>query len=228
MGVFSKDGAWWIDYYAQGRRKRERIGGPLTGSMKKVAQDVLAKRRVELAEGKFLDKRKVPKCTFDELASLYLDWAKVNHSGFASTRSRVGLMQAEFGMCQLSAITPLIVDTYAAKRAAVRKPATVNREIQILHHMFCKALEWGKALTNPIQHQRPLRTNNRRLRYLSLEEMEQLLVVADDVLRPILISAFIQGFDAANFFSSPGKISISGRGSSAWCTPRMGSAGSSP
>jgi hypothetical protein len=66
MGVFSRDGAWWIDNYAQGRRKRERIGGPLTGSMKKVAQDVLAKRRVELAEGKFLDKRKVPKCTFDE------------------------------------------------------------------------------------------------------------------------------------------------------------------
>src|SRR5882724_1714151 len=200
MGVFARDGAWWIDFYAQGRRKRERIGGPLTGAMKKVALDVLAKRRVELAEGKFLDKRKVPKCTFDELASLYLEWAKVNHSGYASTRSRVEQMRAEFGVCQLSAITPLLVDTYVAKRAAIRKPATVNRELQILHHMFRKAQEWGKALTNPVKHHRRLRANNRRLRYLSLEEKDRLLEVADEVLRPILITALHTGLRRSELF----------------------------
>jgi integrase len=161
---------------------------------------VLAKRRVELAEGKFLDKRKVPKCTFDELAALYLDSAKVNHSGYASTRSRVGQMQAKFGMFQLSSITPLIIDTYAAKRAAVRKPATVDRELQILHHMFCKAQEWGKALANPVKHHRPLRANNRRFRYLSLEEKDRLLEVADDVLRPLLITALHTGFRRSELF----------------------------
>jgi integrase len=200
MGVFAKDRAWWIDYYAQGRQKRERIGGPLTGAMKKVALDVLAKRRVELAEGKYLDKRQVPRCAFDELAGLYLEWARVNHQGYASTRSRVGHLLAAFGTRQLSTITPLIVDTYMAQRAEVRKPATVNRERQILHHMFSKAQEWGKALVNPVAHQRPLRTNNRRLRYLSLEEKDRLLEVADDVLRPLLITALHTGLRRGELF----------------------------
>ncbi|MFC1491144.1 hypothetical protein ACFLQ0_00955 [Nitrospinota bacterium] len=72
MGVFKKDGAWWIDCYVSGRRKRERIGGPLTVAMKKVASDTLAKRKVEIAENKFLDKKKEPKGSFSELADLYL------------------------------------------------------------------------------------------------------------------------------------------------------------
>ena len=61
MGVTRKNSAWWIDYYVNGRRKRERIGGPLTMAMKKVASDTLAKRRVEIAENKFLDRKKEPK-----------------------------------------------------------------------------------------------------------------------------------------------------------------------
>jgi integrase len=81
-----------------------------------------------------------------------------------------------------------------AKRAGIRRPATVNREIQILNHMFRKALD------NPVKHQRPLRVNNRRLRYLSLEEMERLLAGADDVLRPILIAALHTGFRRSELF----------------------------
>ena len=97
MGVFTKGEAWWIDYYVEGRRKRERIGGPLTKAMKKVAADTLSKRRVELAEGKYLDKRKVPRCTLNELADQYLGWAKTHHRGFESTMYRVETFRKEFG-----------------------------------------------------------------------------------------------------------------------------------
>jgi hypothetical protein len=67
-----------------GRRKRERIGPD-----KKLAATVLQKRKVAIAEGKYLEKTRVPHCTFDELAQLYLPWAQVNHRGYASTKSRV-------------------------------------------------------------------------------------------------------------------------------------------
>jgi integrase len=186
--LHKKQGMYWIDYYMNGHRKRERIGPD-----KKLAETVHQKRKVEIAEGKFLDKRKVPRCTFNELGALYLKWAQVNHDGYASTQSRVKHLQEEFGPLQLSTITPLMIDHYVAKRAGIRKPATVNRELQILHHMLRKAQEWGKALDNPVKHQRPLRVNNGRLRYLSLEEMQRLLAVADDVLHPILIAALHTG-----------------------------------
>ena len=134
MAVFKKHSVYRIDYYVSGRRKRERIGPD-----KRLAETVLRKRKVEIAEGKYLDKRMVPRCTFTELAALYLEWAKVHHRGYASTRSCVQQLQGEFGALQLSAITPLMVDAYVAKRAEIRKPAIINSELQMLRHMFHKA-----------------------------------------------------------------------------------------
>jgi hypothetical protein len=136
MAVFKKQGVYWIDYYVNGRRRRERIGPD-----KRLAETVLQKRKVAIAEGKYLDKRAVPRCTFTEMAQLYLPWAQVNHRGYASTRSRVARLCETFGSMQLREITPMEVDAYVAARATLRRPATVNREVQLIHHMFVKALE---------------------------------------------------------------------------------------
>src|SRR5215472_18737687 len=101
MGVFKKQGVYWIDYYVSGHRKRERIGPD-----KRLAETVLRKRKVEIAEGKYLDKKKIPRCTFRELAALYLPWAQTNHRGYVATRSLVCLLCQVFGDQQLSEITP--------------------------------------------------------------------------------------------------------------------------
>ncbi len=50
MAVFKKQGVYWIDYYVSGQRKRERIG-----PSRRQVETVLQKRKVEIAEGKFLD-----------------------------------------------------------------------------------------------------------------------------------------------------------------------------
>jgi hypothetical protein len=103
MAVFKKQGVYWIDYYVNGRRKRERIGPD-----RRLAETVLQKRKVEIAEGKYLDKRTVPCWTFAELAQMYLPWAQVNHRGYASTRSRVTHLRDAFGSLQLREITPMV------------------------------------------------------------------------------------------------------------------------
>jgi integrase len=196
MAVFKKQGVYWIDYYVQGRRKRERIGPD-----KRLAETVLQKRKVAIAEGKYLDKKRVPRCTFDELAALYLTWAQTNHQGFAPTKSRVKRLQETFGPYQLRDITPLMVDEYIQKRVTTCKPGTVNRETQLLSHMFKRAIAWGKALENPAAHLRPLRVNNRRLRYLSHKEITSLLSAADDILRPMVRVALHTGLRRSEQFS---------------------------
>ncbi len=49
MAIFKKQGVYWVDYYVNGRRKRERIGPD-----KRLAETVLRKRKMEIAEGKCL------------------------------------------------------------------------------------------------------------------------------------------------------------------------------
>jgi hypothetical protein len=49
MGVFKKQGVYWIDYYVNGHRKREQAGPD-----KRLTEAVL-KKKVELVEGKSLD-----------------------------------------------------------------------------------------------------------------------------------------------------------------------------
>jgi integrase len=196
MAVFKKQGVYWIDYYVSGRRKRKRIGPD-----ERLAETVLRKRQVAIAEGKYLDKRRIPRCTFPELAALYLPWAQANHRSYSSTKSRVGLLCQAFGDRQLSAMTPLIVDEYLSQRAASVKPATVNRDVVVLRHMFVKAMEWGKALANPVAHVKPLRVDNRRLRYLSNEEMARLLAAADEILRPLVLVALHTGLRRGEMFA---------------------------
>jgi len=74
MGVLKKGKSWYIDYYVQGRRKREKIG-----PSKAQARVVLQKRKVEIAEEKFLDIQRHQKVKFEEMARSYVEtYAKYN------------------------------------------------------------------------------------------------------------------------------------------------------
>ena len=86
-----------------------------------------------------------------------------------------------------------VIDSLLERRASTVKPATLNRDFGVLRHMFTKAEEWGMALSSPARHLRLLQVNNKRLRYLSKEDIEGLLASADEVLRPILMTALHTG-----------------------------------
>ena len=62
MGIFRRGKNFWIDYYAQGRRKREKVG-----ESKSLAELALKKRKVEIAENKFLDIQRDNKIKFEEI-----------------------------------------------------------------------------------------------------------------------------------------------------------------
>ncbi|GEM_PF-1546001 len=65
MAIYKKKTDYYIDYYANGRRIREKVG-----SSKTLAENVLRKRKLAIAENRFLDVRKQNKIKFEEVKDI--------------------------------------------------------------------------------------------------------------------------------------------------------------
>ena len=194
MGVFKKQGVYWIDYYVSGHRKRERIGPD-----KRLAEMVLRKRKVEIAEGKCLERRKPIATTFDELADAYLKYARENKRSWDWDATSIKKLSEDFGGKRLTEITLAAVERYKAFRMASKTiyrrhptPATWNRKLACLKHMFNVArkglieLKGGVPTENPVSAVEFLEEHNIRDRVLTPEEFARMLEVSPDYLKPVL------------------------------------------
>ncbi len=180
---------WYIDYRAYGKRYRECIG-----TNKKLAQEVLHKRLVEIAEGKFLDKKSRLNIKFEDFANDYIElYSKHNKKDWKKDITRLKSLTAFFGGKYLYMITPLQVEEYKSKRVKEVSSATVNRELACIKHMFTMAIHWGKADNNPVKKVKLFRENNQRLRYLEKEEAERLVRNCKGYAKRIVIIALNTG-----------------------------------
>ena len=161
--------------------------------MRKIRKSV---RGQEVREGKRPELRKIKDYTLIELAQPYLQWAERQRSYKTKGYLIQGLLK-EFGNIPLRGFTTLLVEQFQTRRLnAGNKPATANRLLSTLGHMFTKAVEWDmveEEVLKRIRRARPLPENNRRLRFLSLEECGRLIDSSDDHLRPIVITALNTG-----------------------------------
>lgn len=191
MGVYKKGKNWYIDYYLKGRRKRRKIG-----TSKKLAQQVLNDVHLKIAKGEYLGVYDEKKILFEEFSQQYLAFSKANKA--ESTYQRrdkvsVSHLITAFQERYLFDITPRMVEKYKAKRLEKVAPATVNRELACLKHMYTKAIEWGYLKTNPVKAVKLLKEPPGRLRYLRPEEVKKLLDVCRGYLRSIVITALNTG-----------------------------------
>jgi hypothetical protein len=92
MGVFKKQGVYWIDYYVNGHRKRERIG-----PNKRLAATVLQKRKVAIAEGKYLDTQRPITATFEEMTTAYSAYSRKNKPSWDRDERSVKRLASVFG-----------------------------------------------------------------------------------------------------------------------------------
>lgn len=196
MGIYRKGESWYIDYYVLGRRKREMIG-----PSKKLAEAVLSKRKVEIAENRYLDIKKNEKLTFDDFSNTFLELhSKINKKpgSYKCDKNLINNLSQVFGGKYLFSITAMMVEEYKTKRIKEkRKPATVNREVACLKCIFNKAIEWGKVHDNPARNVKLLRENNIRLRFLEKEEIDTLLDACSEHLKPVVIVALNTGMRRA-------------------------------
>lgn len=203
---------YWIEYYYEGRRRRERIG-----PNKALAQTVLQKRLVERAEGRLLDKKKEDKIRFDELTKWYLRLPEVKAKKSCDRDERsLDKLNDFFGTKLLSQITPSIISEYQSNRLTEKsyrgeatKPATINREIACLRSMFNKAIRDGKSERNPTKGVKFLPENNVRMRMLSPEEWERYKENCEPWYLPIAIAAYRTSMRKAEIINlAPSRVDL--------------------
>ncbi|MGA2463706.1 MAG: site-specific integrase [Thermodesulfobacteriota bacterium] len=193
-GIYKRGNVYWIRYAGlDGRIIRESSHSPKL----KEAGDLLIGRRNEIKEGRQPEVRKrIVDHTFYELAEQYLKWAERQRS-FQSKKSFVEQLTDAFGTTPLRQFSSMLLEQYQTERLQRgNKPATANRLLATLKHMFTKAVEWEmveEGTLKRIRKAKLLEENNRRLRYLSIEECQSLLNACDFHLRPIVICGLHTG-----------------------------------
>lgn len=191
-------GEYYLDYRdPQGKRIRERVGPNL-----KAAETILGKRKTEMAEDRYLDKRNAGRLRWEALCDRYEEWAKVHkeRSYKTSVKYQLAMLRKRFEGKTLAEITPLFLDKYVAERAGEVSSSTVNRETALISHMFTKAIEWGEAESNPWKGRKKLREPSHRIRFLSLKELAVLKAKADAEMRQLITVATETGLRRGELF----------------------------
>jgi len=193
-GIYKRGTVWWIRYAApDGTIRRE-------SSKSKnftVAEAKLTARRKDVQEGRDpAPIKQITNITFAELAEQYLP-LMAEQKAFGSKKGFVKILVDEFGNLPLRRFGTRLIEEYRTRRLTEgKKPATVNRHLATLKHMFAKAVEWellDEDTLKRVRRAKQLPENNRRLRYLSVEECRDLIHACTPHVRSIVITALNTG-----------------------------------
>lgn len=189
MAIFFKRGSYYIDYYADGRRVREKVGPSL-----KLARLAEMKRKTEAAEGKFHLGRPKPSITFAQAADMYWDLHASKTPGACSTVYMLGTLKKAFGAKRLDQVT--VPDILAWRNDVLENntAAYTNRLHAVLRAVFNRAIEWEKfAGRNPAARVKAFRVENARLRFLEREEIPRLLAACSPQIHALVVCALMTG-----------------------------------
>ena len=185
---------YWIEYYWEGKRTRERIG-----MSKQAAENRFRYVQTSKAEGRTIRKNKNTIITLGSLREWYLDLSEVKQRrSFSSIKKCLRICVEGIGDITVSQLSKNRLELFRKKRLTeiskrkgrTVKPSTVNRDVSNLRAMLNKALEHAKIEINPIGRIKLLEENNVRERVLSQDEFESLYLHCPPSLKGIVLIGF--------------------------------------
>lgn len=184
-GVFEqKPGVWWIQYFADGKRRREKVG------RKSDAIKLYQTRKAEIYAGIKLPGhrgRGQGGVKFGELVDDVIAYTR-EHKSARTYEVRGGIIKRVWGKRIASTITPPELETWLADHC--KTPASVNRYRAIFSLCFRRGMENGKVSVNPARLVRHRREPRGRMRFLTREEFEVLRGVIE-AQHPAHVTEFV-------------------------------------
>ena len=113
----------------------------------------------------------------------------------------LGHLHKYFGAVELGTISPLEIEGYQQARIREVCPATVNRELALLKHMFNMAERWGfHRVSNPVRLVKFLREDNLQFQTISEEEERALIAECPPYLQDMVTFAINTGLRSGEIF----------------------------
>ncbi len=163
----------------------------------KFALRLLAKRQAAILEDRFDLHELKQSPRFSDFAKEYLEaYSKFNKSPQSHRRDHTSIknLNNHFGNYRLKEIKPMLIEQYKRKRIeAGRMPATINRELACMKHMYTIATRNEMARSNPVKIVKFLREDNVIQRVLSRSDEEKLLEYAKPPIKRVVICALETG-----------------------------------
>jgi len=148
------------------------------GEAKDWAGDVERKMRM----GRYQDVRPVEKLRFAEVINRYLDQVSTTKRPNSESRDKVSAKAILNGFgseISMADVNPQRLAAYRDARMKVVSPSTIQKEFAFLSHMFNVARrEWGLPVENPVAEIARPKVRNNRTRFLTKEEAQKLLDIA--------------------------------------------------
>jgi len=192
--VFLRGSAWVGEYRDLGIIKRKALGNKKIIT-KTMAREMLKKieQKVKLGQYDMLDATIPTLKEFSEDYLKYIRYIKRNRS-WKDTIYHLRSLKSTLGDKKLSEITSGNIDDYKLTRLLKVKPASVNRELACLSHLFNYAKREKRFFAeNPVSISKLLPENNQVERILTLEEETKLLILCNPYLKPIIVTALQTG-----------------------------------
>ncbi len=200
MGVYKKNNRWYIDYYENGKRKREVVTIPEKDPAKitlREAEAALNIRKAEIATGKFDITKTEKPIKFEKLVKSYLVWADENHKSPERDHGACKNLLAYFKGNNIYGLSLWEVEKYkSARKKQGRMPETINKELGALRRMFNLARQRALSLRigkNPIEGIKLVKVPKNKPRTYQTWEFRALYEAASHHFKPILLCAYMTG-----------------------------------
>lgn len=193
----NRDGRWTVNIMVDGQRIHRVVGLESAGVTKTTVDKYIKQRTTEAREDRLnLPKRRKLALSFSKAAEEYLKKLKEgNGKGMKMKEIMLKLQLVPFfGSTPLSKITLHHVDRYKKARLESVKPATVNRELGVISHLFTMAEEWKWIQARPVKI-KLLPVELSRLIYLTGEQAGRLVDAASHDENPHIYPFVVIGLE---------------------------------
>lgn len=194
QGIYRREDSrfYWLAYRdLSGKIIRKSSGS----TNQREARAMLDECRHAVLKGKEPIVKKIKNHTFFELTENYMGWSQKQKS-FKTKISKINQLVKYFGDRNLRSFDTMLVEQFQTERLRGNQPATVNRLLATLKHMFTKAEDWEMVeedILKKVRRVKLSKENNKRQRFLSPEEAQSLIEACAPHLRPVVITALNTG-----------------------------------